>query len=266
MPRFDPHPVTRPTVVTGASSGIGAATAIALAELGHPVALGARRVPECEAVAKRIRDKGGVAFVHRLDVTDSDSVEEFVTAAEKELGDIEILVSAAGVVRFGLAYEMTPADFARQLDVHLAGPHRMLHRLVPGMVERQRGDVVLIGSDCSVSPRPRMGAYNAAKSGLEALSVQLRMELEGTGVRVSMVRPGPTSTEMGTDATVEDVGPLLEDWSKWGFARHPYMLRASDMAAAVASVVSTPRGSHVIVSEVQPEAPLRRPASGAPQP
>ncbi|MGW5570963.1 SDR family oxidoreductase [Nocardia thailandica] len=259
MPRFEPHPVVRPAIVTGASSGIGAATAVALAELGHPVALGARRVPTCEALAARIRDKGGVAFAHRLDVTDDDSVEEFVTAAEKELGDIEILVSAAGVVRFGAAHEMSSPDFVRQLDLHLAGPHRMVRRLVPGMVERQRGDVVLIGSDCALSPRPRMGAYNAAKSGLEALSVQMRQELEGTGVRVSMVRPGPTQTEMGTDATVEDVGPLLEDWSRWGFARHPYMLRASDMAAAVSAVVSTPRGAHIIISEVQPEAPLRHP-------
>ncbi|MFC4372912.1 SDR family oxidoreductase [Nocardia halotolerans] len=258
MPRFEPHPPSRPAVVTGASSGIGAATAQALAELGHPVALGARRVAECEAVAKVIRDKGGTAFAHRLDVTDDDSVEEFVAAAREELGDIEILVSAAGVVKFGQVYEMSSADFVRQLDVHLAGPHRMLRQLVPGMVERQRGDVVLIGSDCSVIPRPRTGAYSAAKSGLETLSTQLRMELEGTGVRVSLVRPGPTATEMGTDATVEDIEPLLQDWSKWGFTRHPYMLRASDLAAVVSAVVSTPRGAHVIVSEVQPEAPLRR--------
>lgn len=264
MPRFDPHPPIRPAVITGASSGIGAATAVALADLGHPVALGARRVDRCEALATAIRDKGGVAFVYPLDVTDDESVAEFADAAEKELGDIEILVSAAGVVRFGAAHEMGSAEFVRQLDVNLAGPHRMMQRLVPGMVARQRGDVVLIGSDCSVTPRPRMGAYNAAKAGLEALSIQMRKELEGTGVRVSMVRPGPTQTEMGTDATVEDVGPLLEDWSRWGFTRHPYMLRASDMAAAVSAVVSTPRGAHIIVSEVQPEAPLRHPRTAAP--
>ncbi|MET8776902.1 SDR family oxidoreductase [Nocardia sp. NPDC004654] len=265
MPRFDPHPVIRPTVITGASSGIGAATARALAELGHPVALGARRLEECEAVAHTIREKGGVAFVHRLDVTDPDSVDEFVTAAEQELGVIEILVSAAGAMRFGLAHEMSPADFVRQLDVHLAGPQRMLHRIVPGMIERQRGDVALIGSDCAVSPRPRMGAYNAAKAGLEALSIQLRMELEGTGVRVSMVRPGPTATEMGLDAPAEVIDDLIADWSAWGFARHPYQLRAADMAAAVTTAVAAPRGAHVIVSEVQPEAPLRKPAADTSQ-
>ncbi|MGW5453795.1 SDR family oxidoreductase [Nocardia sp. NPDC003979] len=257
MPRFEPHPPVRPAVVTGGSSGIGAATAKALAELGHPVALGARREAECEAVAAAIREKGGTAFAHRLDVTDNDSVEEFVGAAQRELGDIEILVSAAGVVKFGCVHELSSADFVRQLDVHLAGPQRLLRLLVPGMIERRRGDVVLIGSDCSVTPRPRTGAYSAAKAGIETLATQMRMELEGTGVRVSLVRPGPTATEMGTDATVEDIEPLLKDWSRWGFARHPYMLRAADLADAVTAVVSTPRGAHVIVSEVQPESPLR---------
>ncbi|WP_216906891.1 SDR family oxidoreductase [Nocardia sp. NBC_01377] len=257
MPRFEPHPERRTVMVAGASSGIGAATAITLAELGHPVALGARRVDKCEELAARIRADGGTAFVYPLDVSETGSVDDFVTATEKELGPVEILVSGAGDIEFGLVHEMDPARFVDQIGVHLAGAQRLAHRVLPGMIERRRGDFVLISSDCADQPRPRTAAYSAAKAGLEAMAGQLRMELEGTGVRASLVRPGPTLTGMGMTSTPEVVGPMLQDWKDWGFARHPYMLRASDLAAAVAAVVSTPRGAHLVLVEVQPEAPLR---------
>ncbi|MFD8248444.1 SDR family oxidoreductase [Nocardia sp. NPDC059691] len=263
MPRFAPHPERRPALVAGASSGIGAATAVALAELGHPVALGARRVEQCAELADKIRANGGAAFAHRLDVTESDSVEEFVRAAEEALGPTEILVSSAGDIEFGQAYAMDPERFVRQVQVHLVGAQRLVHRVLPGMLRRQRGDIVLISSDCASEPRPRTGAYSAAKAGLEAMAAQMRMELEGSGVRLSQVRPGPTLTGMGMDSTPEIVGPVLEDWKAWGFARHPYMLRASDLAAAVVAVVSTPRGSHLVLVEVQPEAPIRPLPDGA---
>ncbi|MGX6510837.1 SDR family oxidoreductase [Rhodococcus sp. SJ-2] len=257
MPRFEPHPERRPALISGASSGIGTATAYALAELGHPVALGARRVEECEAIAEKIRAEGGEAFAHHLDVSSTDSVDAFVTAAEEALGPTEIVVSGAGDMDFSLVHEMDPDRFEFQVNVHLNGTHRLARRVLPGMIERKRGDFVVIGSDCADVPRPRMGAYVAAKTGLEALVVQLRMELEGTGVRASTVRPGPTQTGAGMTAPAEVVGPLLEDWERWGFARHPYFLRASDIAAAAATVVSVPRGAHIVLVEVQPEAPLR---------
>ncbi|WP_194818608.1 SDR family oxidoreductase [Nocardia sp. XZ_19_385] len=258
MPRFEPNPDRRPAIVAGASSGIGAATAIALAGLGHPVALGARRVDKCQELAEKIKADGGTAFAHRLDVTDADSVEEFVSAAENELGPTEILVSGAGDIEFGPVHEMDPERFLHQIAVHLGGAHRLANRVLPGMIARQRGDFVLISSDCAPEPRPQTGAYSAAKAGLEAMALQLRMELEGTGVRASLVRPGPTLTGMGMNSTPEVVGPMLQAWKDWGFARHPYMLRAEDLAAAVVAVVSVPRGAHLVLVEVQPEAPLRK--------
>ncbi|UYP19633.1 SDR family oxidoreductase [Rhodococcus sp. Z13] len=258
MPRFEPHPARRPALIAGASSGIGTATAYALAEAGHPVALGARRVDECEAIAAKIRDEGGEAFAHFLDVSSTDSVDEFVIAAEQALGPAEIVVSGAGDMDFALPHEMDPDRFAFQVNVHLMGTQRLAHRVLPGMIERTRGDFVVIGSDCAVIPRPWMGAYNAAKTGLEALVREMRMELEGTGVRASVVRPGPTQTGAGMNAPAEVLEPMLEDWGHWGFARHPYFLRASDIAAAALTVVSAPRGAHIVLIEVQPEAPLRK--------
>lgn len=256
MPRFDPNPARRTALISGASSGIGAATAYALAELGHPVALGARRVDECEAIAEKIRSNGGEAFACFLDVTDGTSVDEFVASSEAALGPTEILVSGAGDLEFGVADQMEPQNFLEQVNVHLVGAQRLVHRVLPGMRSRRRGDVVLIGSDCADRPRPMAGAYDAAKAGLEAMGRQMRMELEGTGIRASVVRPGPTATGMGMNSDPEVIGRVTESWMKWGMARHGYRLRASDIANAVAAVVSAPRGAHMVLVEIQPEAPL----------
>lgn len=256
MPRFEPHPERRPAIVSGASSGIGAATARVLAEAGFPVALGARRVNVCEKLAAEIVEQGGEAIALPLDVSDADSVNEFVAGATRELGDIEVVVSGAGELDSALIHELDSDTFAHQLQVHLVGAHRLVSAVVPGMVRRRRGDVVFIGSDVVRSPRPRVGAYVPAKSGVEAMARTMQMELEGTGVRAAVVRPGPTQTAMGMDFDESKVGPLLEDWVKWGFARHPYFLRASDIADTVSMIVTAPRGVNIALVEVQPEAPL----------
>jgi NADP-dependent 3-hydroxy acid dehydrogenase YdfG len=256
MPRFSPHPQRRATLVAGASSGIGAATAIALAAAGHPVVLGARRTGKCEELAERIRAGGGEAMALPLDVSDDDSVQRFAAAAADRLGPAEILVSCAGDLSAHLVHELDTAEFRRQVEVNLIGAHRLVSAIVPGMVARRRGDVVLVSSDVARAPRPRMGAYVAAKNGLDGMAAAMQMELEGTGVRVSVVRPGPTTTEMGMSWDSDAVQAVLDDWVKWGHARHPNFLRPSDVAAAVTAIVSTPRGVHLTLVEIQPEAPL----------
>ncbi|RRO17519.1 SDR family oxidoreductase [Saccharopolyspora rhizosphaerae] len=256
MPRFEPHPQRRPTAVAGASAGIGAATAQALAASGHPVALGARRVDKCRELAEKIRADGGHALAVPLDVTDEGSVDAFASTVAEEFGEVEILVYGAGDLDADLVHEMDGERFHAQLDVHLGGAHRLVSRIVPGMVERRRGDVVFIGSDVVPQPRPRMGAYVPAKAGLEAMARTMRMELEGTGVRASVVRPGPTATSMGVKWDEKTTEAVLNDWVRWGLARHPYFLRASDIADAVHHVVSAPRGVHLTLIEVEPEAPL----------
>lgn len=257
MPRFDPQPERRPAIVAGASSGIGTATAQALATAGHPVALGARRVQACEEIAATIRAGGGEAIAETLDVTDGDSVKSFVAAVENSLGPAETVVSGAGDVDAALVHEQDPETFARQVEVHLVGAQRLVSALVPSMVRRQRGDFVFISSDVARAHRPRMGGYVPAKAGLEAMVRTMQMELEGTGVRTSIVRPGPTNTAMGATWEDEVATAVLEDWIHWGLARHPYFLRPSDVAAAITAMVGTPRGSHLTLVEVEPEAPLR---------
>ncbi|MCB0932541.1 MAG: SDR family oxidoreductase [Mycobacterium sp.] len=256
MPRFAPHPARRPALIAGASSGIGAATAIELAARGFPVALGARRLARCEELASRIRSDGGEAVALPLDVTHPESVHDFVRSATQEFGDIEVLVAGAGDTFFGRLYEIDTDDFEAQVQVHLIGANRLATAVLPGMVKRQRGDVIFIGSDVALRQRPHMGGYGAAKAGLLAMVTNLQMELEGTGVRASIVHPGPTQTEMGWSLPPETIAPALEDWAKWGQARHSYFLRAADLARCIAFVAETPRGGFVVSMELQPEAPL----------
>ncbi len=256
MPRFEPHPARRPAVVAGASSGIGAATAIELAAHGFPVALGARRLDKCQALAEAIRADGGEAIALPLDVTDAESVNGFLHGATETLGDIEVLVTGAGDTYFGRLHEIDTDAFESQIQIHLIGANRLSTGVLPGMIERQRGDLIFVGSDVALRQRPHMGAYGAAKSALVAMVTNLQMELEGTGVRASIVHPGPTKTGMGWSLPPEAIGQALEDWAKWGQARHDYFLRASDLARAITFVAETPRGGFIANMEVQPEAPL----------
>lgn len=256
MPRFAPLPDRRPTIVAGASSGIGEATAIELAARGFPVALGARRVEKLTDIVGKINADGGEAVGFHLDVTDPNSVTSFVAEATEALGDIEVLVAGAGDTYFGKLDEITSDEFDSQLQIHLVGAFRLANAVLSGMLERQRGDLIFVGSDVSLRQRPHMGAYGAAKAGLVAMVTNFQMELEGTGVRASLVHPGPTKTSMGWSLPAEKIGPALEDWAKWGQARHDYFLRAADLARAITFVAETPRGGFIANMELQPEAPL----------
>jgi len=256
MAKFPPNPDVRPAVVTGASSGIGRATAAALAALGHPVVLGARRVSECEDAAAAIRSEGGEAVAIHLDLADDESVERFAAAAVDTLGSVEIVVSNAGQNMAGAVLDTDAASLDGVLSVNITGTHRLVRALLPDMVARRRGDVVFVTSDVAERPRPTMAAYVTSKWGLEGYVRSLQMELEGSGVRATILRPGPTLTGMGMDWDPEVTGKVIEEWAAWGFARHGNFMRPAGVAEAVCAVVGLPRGVHTTVIELQPEAPL----------
>ncbi len=255
MPRFEPHPQRRAAVVTGASSGHGAAIALALAAAGHPVVLGARRVDRLEELASKIAADGGEALAVALDLTDPASITEFTRRAETEMGPIEIVVSNAGDVQ-PLTTVADPGEFARQLQVNLLGAQALAHELVPLMVGRRRGDVVFVTSEVAESPRTHMAAYVASKAGLEGFARAMAMECEGTGVRVGIVRPGPSNTEQGTTWDMDSINSVVSSWQHWGLLRHDGAIRPVEFAQAVLAVVSAPRGTRYALVEVQPEAPV----------
>jgi NADP-dependent 3-hydroxy acid dehydrogenase YdfG len=256
VPRFPGHPERRPAVVTGASSGLGQAIAVALGAAGHPVALGARRVERCEATAAEIRAAGGEAVALSLDLHDAGSVDAFAKEAEAALGATEVLVSCAGDVQRGSSVDTAPEDFLRQLEVNLLAPQRLLHLLGAGMVERRRGDVVFVSSEAADAPWPHVAPYVVAKTGLEALARTATMELEGTGVRVGIIRPGRAATEQAATWSEQDLVDVTTAWTRWGLLRHAGMLRGREVAAAVLAMVSMPRGTHISLLEVLPEAPV----------
>jgi len=248
----------RTALVTGASSGIGAAIAIALGALGWSVAIGARRSDRLGEVASRIVDAGGGGFAHVLDVSEPSSIEAFFAAAERELGPIDVVVSNAGVGVPGRLQDLDVEDLRHEITTNLLGPMLVARRAIPSMIERGRGDVVFITSLNAVSPRPLQIGYTASKSGLEGAARTLRMELEGTGVRSTIIRPGPTRTDFGTGWADETVSEILDSWKHWGVLRHMQTLPAESVAAAVVAVVTAPPGTHLDEIQINPEGPVQR--------
>jgi len=245
----------RVTLVTGASSGLGAAIAVAFGKLGWPVALGARRADKLGSVARDVEAAGGKAFAHALDVTDAASVDAFVGAAEANLGPVDVVVSNAGIGRAGKLPELPIEDIQAELETNLLGPMRVVRRLLPGLLERQGGDICFVTSLNAVLPRPFQLGYTASKAGLEAAVRTLQMELEGTGVRATIVRPGPAATEMGHDWDPKLQQELLTVWQRWGILRHLNFMPPEQVADAVVAVVTAPKGVHLDLVQINPAKP-----------
>ncbi len=250
------HPTRRPAVITGASAGIGAEIARALGAEGFPVALGARRVERCEEVAAEIRAAGGEAFASHLDVADTASVKAFAKAVADQFGDVEVVVANAGTMQPGPIVDTEPDDLSAALNINVVGVQRLVHTFLPRMIARRRGDFVLISSEVLEQPRPLVGTYVASKWGAEGLARTLQMETEGTGVRVSIVRPGSTASEIATGWEMADAMKVVRYGQKFGSLRHFGFLPPAAIARTVAHVVGAPRGTHIAVSYVAPEAPI----------
>ena len=232
---------TRLAVVTGASSGIGEATARALAGAGFAVALGARREEKLEALTGEI---GGHA--KRLDVTDHDSVAEFA-AWTATLGGASVLVNNAGGAK-GLApvAEMDEDDWRWMWETNVLSIGLMTRALLPQMRERGGGHVVIMGSAAGVESYPGGGGYNAAKFAAHALTHNIRLELLGEDVRVTEVMPGAVRTEFG----------LVRFGGDEEKAEKPYRgitpLTAEDIAECVRWAVTLPPHVNIDRIDVKP--------------
>jgi NADP-dependent 3-hydroxy acid dehydrogenase YdfG len=243
----------RTAVVTGASSGIGAAIARALGALGWTVALGARRTELLAEVAQGVETAGGRAFAHALDVSDAASIDAFFAATEAALGPADVLVSNAGIGVPGLVHELSAADLERELRTNLLGPMWLTRRALPAMLERKRGDLVYVSSMNVVEPRPFQAGYTAGKAGLEGFAHVLRKDLEGTGVRTTIVRPGATRSEFGFGWEPDILVRVLDSWKLWGYLRHMDMMDGEQVALAVVHAVTAPPGLSMDVVQVNPE-------------
>jgi NADP-dependent 3-hydroxy acid dehydrogenase YdfG len=247
----------RTSIVTGAGSGIGCAIAIELGRLGWPVALGGRRTERLEETAAAVREAGGTAFAHELDVADADSVATFFAAAERALGPVDVLVNNAAVATPGWLHQVPVDALQREVATNLVGPILMSRLAIASLRARDgRGELVFITSDATRHPRPRLTTYSATKAGLETFADTLALELEGTGIRAMKVRVGPTISEFGFGWPIEILEELMSYWPRFGLSRHAGVLEPEAVARAVVVAVTAPAGVHIDTVEVQPQAPV----------
>lgn len=247
----------RIAAVTGASSGIGRAIARELGRLGWAVALGARRLEALHVTAELVTAAGGRPLPHELDVTDPASVEAFFAAVETALGPVDTLVNNAGVAVPGLLVDTDPDALAREVDTNLLGPLLCTRRVLPGMLDTRRGDVVFVSSDTASTPRPGMIGYSATKAAIETVAKVVDMETEGHGIRTTVVRLGPTLTDFAEDWTPGTYEHLVERWPHFGLQRHFNTMEPADVARVVVHALTAPSDTRIPTVEVQPLAPLR---------
>ncbi|MCZ7431123.1 SDR family oxidoreductase [Streptomyces sp. WMMC1477] len=234
-------------VVTGAGSGIGAATSRRLAAEGHHVVLAARRSHRIEAVAKEIRAQGGSADPHTLDVTDRGAVEAFAASLEH----CDVLVNNAGGA-FGTepVEDADAADWRRMFEANVLGSLHVTQALLPRLIGSGDGTVVIISSTAGFTVYEGGGGYSAAKHGQHALAGTLRMELCGRPVRVVEVAPGMVHTEeFSLNRYRGD-----EEKSAAVYAGVDQPLVAEDIADVVAWAVTRPSHVNVDFLVVRPRA------------
>ena len=230
-------------LVTGASSGIGEATAVALAEAGAAVAIGARRRDRLDDLAARLTGAGAKVVTLDLDVTDEASCRDAVARTRSELGGLDVLVNNAGLMLLGTIVGADTEDWRRMLDTNVLGLMYMTHAAIDGMVEQGSGDVVNISSTAGRTARSGLGVYNASKWAVNAFSESLRQEVTARGVRISLVEPGAVETELRSHITQPE--------AKEAALAHTTGIRPlqpEDVARAIVYVVTQP--SHVAVNEV----------------
>ncbi len=227
-------------LVTGASSGIGEATAVALAQEGASVAIAARRVDRLETLAGRIRESGGTALVLEADVGEERQARETVERTVSEFGRLDTLVNNAGVMLLGPAVGAPLQEWDTMLHVNLAGLLYCAHAALPHLLSaaqdspRNVADMVNISSVAGRVARSGSAVYNLTKHGVGAFSEALRQEVTGRHVRISIVEPGAVATELSSHNR-----PEIRDQISRRFGDVERM-DATDISDLIAYIVTRP--------------------------
>ena len=186
----------RVAFVTGASRGIGRATALSLCRVGFDIVVASPEIERNEEVAAEIRACSGEAMTVNLDVTSPDSVKEAFAKALQERSRIDVLVNNAGITRDGLAVRMKPADWDLVLNINLAGAFRCVQAVLPGMMRNRWGRIINIASVVGQAGAAGQANYAASKAGLIGLTKSLAQEMGSRGITVNAVAPGYIETDM----------------------------------------------------------------------
>ncbi|UNI13913.1 putative NRPS-like protein biosynthetic cluster [Purpureocillium takamizusanense] len=229
-------------VVTGASSGMGAAVATKLAGEGAHVAIAARRKDKLEELKNKLAGSCGKILAHPTDVTSAEQVQSLMKTVTEKLGDIDILVVCAGVMYFTLMANAQTEEWERTVDVNCKGLLHCLGSTVPGFLKRGKGHIVTISSDAGRKVFPGLGVYSGSKFFIEATLQALRLETANSGLRVTSIQPGNVDTDLLGISTDQ------EALKKYGEPSGAKVLDAEDVAGAIMYAVLQPE--HVAVNEV----------------
>ncbi len=229
-------------VITGASSGLGEATARLLSAEGASVALGARRVDRLRALAKELIGKGGQALTVATDVTDCDAVKTLVDTAVQTFGRIDVMINNAGLMPQALLERLKIDEWNRMIDVNLKGVLYGIAAALPHMKQQKSGHFINVASVAGHRVGPGFAVYAATKHAVRALSEGLRQEVKPYNIRTTVISPGAVATELPNSVTDPDAGARIRKF----YAE--VAIPADSFARAVGFAISQPE--EVDVNEI----------------
>jgi NADP-dependent 3-hydroxy acid dehydrogenase YdfG len=230
-------------IITGASSGIGYATALALAKAGAKIAIGARRVDKLKKLQLEIENRDSLVFFQKLDVTQKSDCNAFVSAVIKQWGSVDILVNNAGIMPLSFIKNLKVDEWDKMIDVNVKGVLYCTAAVIPYMIEKKSGHIVNISSVAGRIIFPSGSVYCATKHAITAFSEGLRQELSTRfNIRVTCIEPGVVSTELTNTITDESLQGFIENTKKMA------TLKAEDIASAILFAVQAP--NHMNVNEI----------------
>jgi len=230
-------------IITGASSGIGHATALALSKAGAKVAIGARRTDKLAQLENEIKQSGGEVFSQKLDVTKKSECDSFVNAVLSKWGSVDILVNNAGLMPLSFIKSLKIDEWDQMIDVNIKGVLYCTAAVISHMKEKKSGHIVNISSVAGRIVFPAGSVYCATKHAIVAFSEGLRQEFSvRSNIRVTCIEPGVVSTELTNTITDETLQGFVEQ------AKKMKSLQAEDIANAILYAVESP--SHVNVNEI----------------
>lgn len=220
-------------VITGASGGIGEATARHLASLGARVMLGARRKDRLDAIVAEIRAAGGHAEATAVDVTDRAAVEALVASAEAAFGRLDVMINNAGLMPLSRLDQARIEDWERMIDVNLKGVLYGIAAALPLMKQQKGGHIINVASTAGLRVSPTFAVYSATKFAVRAISEGLRQEMTAYNIRSTIISPGPTETNLPESVTDPDAAAAVRKV-------HEVAIPALSVAQAIAFAISQP--------------------------
>lgn len=230
-------------LVTGASSGIGRATALALSRAGAKVAAGARRIDKLESLRQEIEKAGGEVMVQKLDVTKKDECDSFVSSAITRWGSADILVNNAGLMPLSFFKNLKVSEWDQMIDVNIRGVIYCTAAVIPHMLAKKSGHIVNMSSIAGRVVFPSGTVYCATKHAVTAFSEGLRQEFSTrSNIRVTCIEPGVVNTELNDTITDASLAKFVESTKQMA------SLKAEDIANAILFAVESP--PHMNVNEI----------------